>query len=99
MTSDFFSLVLQGTGGGIASTANTQSGSDAGRYIMIAGLAFQVLSLAAYMALWLEFYLRQRRPANRNLLDPRFATFRESKKFRMFNYGRHCSSTITLESY
>jgi len=87
MSCDFISLVLQGAGGGIASTANTTSGSNAGRYVMIAGLAFQVVSLAAYMALWLEFYLRQRRPTNRDLLDPRFATFRESTKFKLFNYA------------
>lgn len=30
MICDFVSLVLQGTGGGLAATANTDSGSDAG---------------------------------------------------------------------
>jgi RTA1 like protein len=87
MLSDFFSLVLQGTGGGIASTANTTSGSNAGRYIMIAGLAWQVLSLAVYFALWAEFLFRARRTSEA-LKDPRFTRLRNSKKFKMFNYGK-----------
>jgi len=86
MISDFFSLVLQGAGGGIAATANTGSGSNAGRYIMIAGLAWQVLSLAVYFALWAEFVFRVKR-SNENLKDARFTALRESKKFKLFNYA------------
>ena len=88
MCLDFISLLLQGTGGGIAATANTDSGSNAGRYIMIAGLAFQVLSLAIFMTLWLEYINRLRR-ARETSKNRDFANFRaSSSKFKAFQYGK-----------
>lgn len=57
--SDIFALVLQAIGGAIADTADT--GSDfqqTGINIMIAGLAFQVVSLTIYIALCLDFAWR-----------------------------------------
>jgi hypothetical protein len=48
---DIFSLVLQATGGGIASTANSNSASQSGINIMLAGLCFQVASLAFFALL------------------------------------------------
>lgn len=86
MISDFFSLVLQGTGGGIAATANTHNGSNAGRYIMIAGLAWQVLSLAVYFTLWAEFVFRVRK-ASESFKNGRFMQLRESKKLKLFSYA------------
>jgi hypothetical protein len=87
MTSDFTSLLLQGAGGGISATANTMNGSNIGRYIMISGLALQVLSLAIFMMLWLEFMLRLRK-ADDNLRDCRFAELWSEKKFKAFNYSK-----------
>jgi hypothetical protein len=52
---DFFSLVLQGAGGGIADTANDQATTQIGINIMIAGLAFQVASLTLFAALCADF--------------------------------------------
>jgi RTA1 like protein len=89
MSCDFTSLCLQGAGGGIASTANTHSESNTGRYIMIAGLAFQVLSLAVFMILWLDF-IRRLRMAPLEMKDRRFASLREdSLRFKGFQYGMY----------
>jgi hypothetical protein len=59
---DIMSLVLQATGGGLASVA-AQSGkkTSRGTHIMVAGLAFQVFSLSMFIALTLEFLCRVRR--------------------------------------
>jgi hypothetical protein len=47
---DVLSLVLQALGGGISSTASHEGRSTAlGDHIMVAGLAFQVLTLAIFM--------------------------------------------------
>lgn len=52
---DFISLVLQAAGGAIASGANAPSQDQMGINIMIAGLSFQVFSLALFVALSAEF--------------------------------------------
>lgn len=46
---DIISLVLQGSGGGISSTANTAELVDVGKNIMLAGLGFQVFSLTLFL--------------------------------------------------
>ena len=58
VTSDFISLVLQGAGGGLAATADDQAGSDTGINVMIAGLAFQVISIVVFIALCSDFAFR-----------------------------------------
>ncbi|KAL8890481.1 MAG: hypothetical protein Q9192_005865 [Flavoplaca navasiana] len=55
---DIFSLVLQAVGGGIADTAETESLSDIGINIMIAGLVFQVVSLTSLSIATLCIYIR-----------------------------------------
>ncbi|KAI9814920.1 MAG: hypothetical protein M1826_002125 [Phylliscum demangeonii] len=59
---DVVSLSLQGAGGGISSV-QSQAGKTptSGRDIMIAGLAFQVATLALFIALCLEYLGRYRR--------------------------------------
>jgi hypothetical protein len=97
MCSDFFALILQGAGGGLAATATTKSGSNAGRYIMIAGLALQVLSLAVFMALWLDFILRMRK-AGRSMR--RFEKLADAGgKFKLFQYGSFSPFPITCLAY
>jgi len=49
VTCDFISLLLQALGGAIASKADTKTLEDTGINIMIAGLAFQVASMALFM--------------------------------------------------
>jgi hypothetical protein len=87
MTSDFISLVLQGAGGGIAATGNTKEAVNAGRNTMIAGLAFQVVSLVVFLALWLEFVIRLAKVDARQK-DGKFASLRELKKFKLFLFGK-----------
>lgn len=59
VTFDFISLVLQGAGGGIAATANDDKAmGDMGVHIMVAGLAFQVVSLVTFSCLCCDFAWR-----------------------------------------
>ncbi|KAK2746850.1 hypothetical protein FQN57_002892 [Myotisia sp. PD_48] len=56
---DVISLILQGTGGGMASVASqNNSHDDSGTYIMIAGLAFQVFTLFVFNVLTISFIWR-----------------------------------------
>jgi hypothetical protein len=90
MFSDFISLLLQAVGGAIASVANDENTGNTGRYIMIAGLAFQVLSLAIFMLLWIDFILRLRRVGDRNTAsnEEKFVATRTSGlRFKAFQYG------------
>lgn len=86
MTSDFVSLVLQGTGGGLSATASDNAGSEIGRAIMVAGVVFQVVSLLIFMILWLEFVFRLRRTSD-SKKDARFVELRDRKKFTWFQYA------------
>ena len=85
---DVFSLVLQALGGGMASTASHQNKSpDTGDHIMVAGLAFQVLTLLVFMLLCADFAIRTLRRMNAMgdaALDPTHAKLRGSFKFRAF---------------
>ncbi|TAQ90541.1 hypothetical protein B7494_g1120 [Chlorociboria aeruginascens] len=56
MASDFIALLLQAAGGAIADTASATSGKNTGVNIMIAGLAFQVISIVVFIALCAEFF-------------------------------------------
>ena len=59
---DVVSLVLQGAGGGIASVLSQQNKNPkVGTNIMVAGLSFQVGSMALFMCLAGEYFLRLRR--------------------------------------
>ncbi|KAH7039905.1 putative RTA1 domain protein [Microdochium trichocladiopsis] len=85
VTCDFISLVLQGGGGGITATANTKATNDMGVNIMIAGMTFQVVSLAAFMAICAEYAFRIRR--RRELLDYGFEQTRSTFRFKGFLYA------------
>ncbi|KAK5951665.1 phospholipid-translocating ATPase rsb1 [Knufia fluminis] len=58
VTFDIISLILQAAGGGLAATADDQAGSDMGINVMIAGLAFQVVSLLIFIGLCSDFAWR-----------------------------------------
>ena len=85
---DVASLLLQAAGGGIASAASNQNKSpDVGDHIMVAGLAFQVLTLAVFICLCTDFTVRTiRRMKNMGhaALDPSHARLRGSVMFRSF---------------
>lgn len=60
--SDIFALVLQAAGGAITDTADSGSSlQQTGINIMIAGLAFQVVSLTIYIVLCADFAWRVKR--------------------------------------
>jgi len=58
LTCDIIALVVQGTGGGIASSASTQSGSNLGGNIMLGGIVFQLVSLIIFICLATEYMIR-----------------------------------------
>ncbi|KZV76214.1 RTA1-domain-containing protein [Peniophora sp. CONT] len=55
LTCDIIALVIQGAGGGIASSAHTSAGSKLGSNIMLAGIIFQLICLVIYTGLAAEF--------------------------------------------
>jgi hypothetical protein len=86
---DFFSLVLQAAGGGIASAA-THAARDpsVGNHLMLAGLSFQVFTLAVFITLSADFALKTWRRVvalgDAGALDPTHAKLRASRRFRGF---------------
>lgn len=56
---DLVSLILQGTGGGLASVAS-QNNQDVTKptHVMVAGLAFQVATMAAFIVICLDYAFR-----------------------------------------
>lgn len=96
MVADFLSLVLQGAGGGLASTADPDSdGQKAGINIMIAGLVLQVASLTVYIALCADIAVSVMRGK-----DPGKAYFeplRRSLKFKAFLAGQFPRPTRPLD--
>ena len=92
MTSDFIALVLQAVGGAIADTASNKVEADRGTHIMVAGLAFQVLSLLAFMAVAGAFSFNVKR--HQMLERGAGSSFvvekvngRSAKSFRTFLFG------------
>lgn len=85
---DVVSLLLQAAGGGIASaTSNANKSPDVGDHIMVTGLAFQVLTLAVFICLCIDFTirtLRRTREMGNAALDPSHATLKASTMFRSF---------------
>ena len=83
ITCDLFSIVLQGTGGGLASAANNnRSLLDAGNDLMITGLAFQVFTLALFGLLSIEYFVRVWK--HKHELNPVTYELRRSLKFKLF---------------
>ncbi|KAF3012761.1 hypothetical protein E8E14_002331 [Neopestalotiopsis sp. 37M] len=93
---DVISIVLQAIGGGMASVAS-QNNEDVtpGNNIMIAGLAFQVITLFVFIVLATDFAIRTwRNPRNLNH-DPVLVSLRNSLRFRLF-LGALTLSTICI---
>ena len=86
---DIASLLLQAAGGGLASAASHKNESvTTGDNILVAGLAFQVLTLLIFMCLAVDFarrtLKRMRELGEQEALDPTHAKLRESPRFRAF---------------
>ncbi len=96
---DIVSLVLQAAGGGLASTeSHTNRNPAPGDHIMVAGLAFQVLTLGVFMGLCLDFVLKtlsRRRALGHEALDPTHEMLRASWAFRGFLVAL-CLATICI---
>jgi hypothetical protein len=90
MSNDFLSLLLQAAGGAIAAVATTRSFGNDGRYIMIAGLAFQVLSLLVFMLLWTDFLFASGKVREEHRAM-RFMEMRNRWRFKAFNVGKNLS--------
>lgn len=82
---DLVSLVLQALGGALASTANTQSGSDLGKNIMLAGLGFQVFSLILFSACCTYFAVCVLK--NKGTWNVRYIDLINSRLFKAFLCG------------
>ncbi|THW09494.1 putative RTA1 domain protein [Aureobasidium pullulans] len=91
---DFLSLLLQAVGGALAATQDDTNPSDTGVNIMIAGLAFQVVSLTIFIALSLEFAWRARK-ARESDLNFEFFNLRKRTMFRLLPYAI-AIATITI---
>ena len=62
ISADILSLILQGSGGGIAATANPGSNMlNVGTDMMLTGIVLQVVTLLVFGGLALDFYLRLRK--------------------------------------
>ncbi|KAL7269501.1 hypothetical protein RUND412_007839 [Rhizina undulata] len=80
---DVVSLILQASGGAIASITSTNKQNPSGTLginIMLGGLSFQVFTLTLFILLCLEFALRIRSDPSK--LDPAHEKIRASKKFK-----------------
>ncbi|MCJ1309678.1 hypothetical protein MMC25_003338 [Agyrium rufum] len=91
---DVVSLVIQAAGGGIAASTpvTNQPLIDTGTHVLVAGLSFQVASLAAFSLCSLEFLLRVKK--HPNLRNPEFTDVVKSTKFKMFLYSLFGATTF-----
>ncbi|OKL57332.1 hypothetical protein UA08_07453 [Talaromyces atroroseus] len=55
VTCDLLSLILQGTGGGLAATATTPHDASIGSDVMLAGIVWQVITLTVFGLLWAQY--------------------------------------------
>ncbi|KAF2868427.1 RTA1 like protein-domain-containing protein [Massariosphaeria phaeospora] len=91
VSSDVLALILQAIGGAMAATSKDNQGSKLGTRVMIAGMISQVISMAAFFAVWCDFVLRTRRAkASGSLARTQpslYAELRASKKFQLFQWS------------
>ncbi|KAL2065203.1 hypothetical protein VTL71DRAFT_2872 [Oculimacula yallundae] len=95
MGCDFISLSIQAVGGGIAASypLDNQKMIDLGTHILVAGLAFQVASLFAFLVCAGEFLWRVKKYSH--LRNPEFADLVNTRRFKLF-IGSILLATITL---
>ena len=94
MICDFISLLLQAVGGALAATQDAQNPSRDGINIMMAGLAFQVVSLTIFIALSMEFVYRARK-ARESDLNFNLFELRKRTMFRLLPYAI-AVATVTI---
>lgn len=83
---DLFSLILQGSGGGIAATAaHGSTMQKTGNNLMMAGIVWQVFTLLVFGALVADYVVRAR--ANRSRFEPAAIKLLDNQRFRLFVAG------------
>ncbi|KAL8763589.1 MAG: hypothetical protein Q9194_007302 [Teloschistes cf. exilis] len=82
---DLLSLILQGAGGGIAASASTDSTADAGSHLMLAGIIWQVVTLAVFLVLASDFGFRAY--GHRSTHSTAAVELRRTLKFKLFLAG------------
>lgn len=82
---DIFSLVLQGAGGGITASTQSESLLKTGEDIAVAGIVWQVLSLVIFGVLGTEYAVRVYR--NREKISPETWKTAKSVPFRIYCVG------------
>lgn len=82
---DLLSLILQGAGGGIAATANTDSTQKLGNNLMMAGICWQVFTLLGFATLVTDYCLRAYK--NRAAFTQATVNLLSSTPFRLFGLG------------
>ena len=73
ITCDIIALILQSVGGGMSSTSN--GGSQVGVDIALAGLIFQVITLASFVALSIDYMILSRHVWQKTAPPRRFKIF------------------------
>ena len=92
MVCDFISLVIQAAGGAMAASAENLEDNQMGTHIMVAGLAFQVFSMSAYVILFLHYFYKINffnKSGYRALsidFNPAYKHLRSRKIFKLFPY-------------
>ena len=79
---DLFSLILQGSGGGIAATANTHNMEKVGNNLMMAGIVWQVATLMGFAAMVGDYV--KRAWSQRNSWSQDTVLLVSSTKFKLF---------------
>ncbi|KAL3477014.1 RTA1 like protein-domain-containing protein [Aspergillus californicus] len=88
ITFDIVALILQAAGGAMASTAEPgdQDATDLGVNIMIAGLAWQVISIGIFTVMGTYFYLRVRKATSTDF-NHDFSALRSTRYFKASLWG------------
>lgn len=80
---DIISIILQAVGGGVAAGAlSVFEDTDSGSHIMVAGLAYQVFTIALFQFFWYLFFWRvykNYKEFGEDCLNPNFKHIRERK--------------------
>ncbi|KAF4449687.1 RTA-like protein [Fusarium austroafricanum] len=94
--SDAVSLILQAMGGGLAATGKKPKKVDMGVHILVAGLAYQVLSLGVFIGLAMHLWSRVRSKGTEGA-NPRFRELRASRQLKSFIWALSIATiTITI---
>lgn len=73
--SDIISLILQAMGGALSSRSDDAAGAKTGVNISLAGLSFQVITLTAFCALFIDYLLAVSRSPSRSSVTKNMKIF------------------------